>query len=84
MLNIVYKSFLGSSPNWFKNTILIFLVLSFPLMLVLGETVTGWLFIAMFIMSLAMALKCYPLQSGGLLAIAAMVLGLTFSRNRVA
>lgn len=77
MLNIVYKSFLGTSPNWLKNTILIFLVLSFPLMLLLGKTLVGWLFIAMFILSLAMALKCYPLQSGGLLAIAAMVLGLT-------
>ncbi len=77
MLSIVYKSFLGSSPNWFKILILAFLAVSFPLTLLLGKTVTGWAFIAMFILTLAMALKCYPLQSGGLLAIAALILNLT-------
>ena len=77
MLMTMYSSFLGHSPNWFKNIILLFLVASFPLMLVLGKTVIGWAFIAMFILTLAMALKCYPLQSGGLLAIAALLLGLT-------
>ncbi len=46
-------------------------------MLLLGKTVAGWAFIAMFILTLAMALKCYPLQSGGLLAIATLLLGLT-------
>ena len=40
-------------------------------------TLLGWAFIAMFIMTLAMALKCYPLQSGGLLAIAVLLLQLT-------
>ncbi|MEM1216419.1 MAG: sodium/proton antiporter NhaB, partial [Bacteroidota bacterium] len=39
--------------------------------------VTAWLFIGEFIFTLAMALKCYPLQSGGLLAIQALILGLT-------
>ena len=77
MLFVAYKSFLGSSPNWFKTLILLFLVVSFPLTLMLGTTVVGWAFISMFILSLAMALKCYPLQSGGLLAIAALLLGLT-------
>jgi len=77
MLSLAYQSFLGKSPNWFKTLILVFLVISFPLMLVLGKTVVGWIFIAMFILTLAMALKCYPLQSGGLLAIAALLLGLT-------
>ena len=77
MLNIAYNSFLGKSPNWFKILILAFLVISFPLMLIFGKTVVGWVFIAMFILTLAMALKCYPLQSGGLLAIAALLLGLT-------
>ncbi|MEM1002626.1 MAG: sodium/proton antiporter NhaB, partial [Bacteroidota bacterium] len=40
-----------------------------------------WLFIAEFIFTLAMALKCYPLQSGGLLAIEALLLGLTTPEN---
>jgi NhaB family Na+:H+ antiporter len=77
MFKIAFDSFLGSSPNWFKVTIIAFLVISFPLMLVAGKTVVGWAFIAMFILSLAMALKCYPLQSGGLLAIGTLLLGLT-------
>ncbi|MEE9350638.1 MAG: sodium/proton antiporter NhaB [Thiotrichaceae bacterium] len=81
MLSIAYKSFLGSSPNWLKNVILIFLAVSFPLTLLLGKTVMGWGFIAMFILTLAMALKCYPLQSGGLLAIATLLLGLTTPQN---
>ncbi len=77
MLSIVYKSFLGSSPGWFKILILAFLAISFPLTLVFGKYIAGWAFVAMFILTLAMALKCYPLQSGGLLAIAALILNLT-------
>jgi len=77
MLNTMFSSFLGSSPNWFKITVLAFLALSFPATLLLGKMFAGWAFIAMFILSLAMALKCYPLQSGGLLAITSLLLGLT-------
>lgn len=76
-MNSFYNEFLGNSPRWFKNVIIAFLVACYPLTLILGETVMGWAFILMFIMTLALALKCYPLQSGGLLAIAVMVLGLT-------
>ena len=42
-----------------------------------GPFVAGWLFVAEFIFTLAMALKCYPLQPGGLLAIEAVALGMT-------
>lgn len=78
MRSTMFNSFLGSSPNWFKITILAFLAISFPLTLLPhGDTIAGWAFIAMFILTLAMALKCYPLQSGGLLAIATLLLGLT-------
>ena len=72
-----YKSFLGNSPNWYKNTILGFLVLNVILLFTAGKTVTGWVIIAEFILTLAMALKCYPLQSGGLLALQVVLLGLT-------
>ena len=65
MRQIAYREFLGNSPVWFKNVILGFLVLSLPLKMLVGTTVLGWLFLAMFILTLAMALKCYPLQSGG-------------------
>lgn len=81
MFNTIYTNFLGNSPNWFKNAILIFLVASYPLLLALGPdigpTIMGWAFILMFIMTLAMALKCYPLQSGGILALMVLALGLT-------
>ena len=80
-MNIVFDQFLGKSPKWFKVVILAFLVLCYPLLLVLGPeigpTIMGWAFILMFIMTLALALKCYPLQSGGLLGIAILALGLT-------
>ncbi|MFP1496069.1 hypothetical protein ACLB1Q_08020 [Escherichia coli] len=37
--------------------------------------VAGWLLVAEFIFTLAMALKCYPLLPGGLLAIEAVFIG---------
>jgi NhaB family Na+:H+ antiporter len=77
MAQIAYREFLGNSPVWFKNAILTFLLLSLPLKMVLGTTILGWLFLGMFILTLAMALKCYPLQSGGLLALGILAVGLT-------
>ena len=69
--------FLGNSATWYKTTIIAFLVIN-PIMLVIaGPFITGWLLVAEFIMCLAMALKCYPLQPGGLLAIQAVILGMT-------
>jgi len=76
-VDIVFKQFLGNSPKWFKLLMLTFLVICYPATLILGKVVMGWAFIAMFIMTLAMALKCYPLQSGGLLGLAILILGLT-------
>jgi len=43
----------------------------------LGPVAAGWALVVEFIFTLAMALKCYPLQPGGLLAIQAVLLGLT-------
>ena len=76
-MNLVFSQFLGQSPTWFKSLILGFLVVCYPLSLIVDPTVMGWAFIVMFIFCLAMALKCYPLQSGGLLALAVFALGLT-------
>jgi len=72
-----YKSFLGNSPDWYKKTILAFLVLNPILLIVLGPTATGWIIIGEFILTLAMALKCYPLQSGGLIAFEVVLMKLT-------
>ncbi len=38
-------------------------------LLSLGPAVAGWLLVGEFIFTLAMALKCYPLQPGGLLVL---------------
>ncbi len=70
-------NFLGHAPDWYKLTIVGFLVLNPIVALTAGPFVAGWLLVAQFIFALAMALKCYPLQPGGLLAIQAVVIGLT-------
>ncbi|WP_417528868.1 sodium/proton antiporter NhaB [Marinomonas shanghaiensis] len=71
------RNFLGASPLWYKQIILAFLIINPIVLVVLGPFVAGWLLIIEFIFTLAMALKCYPLQPGGLLAIEAVALGLT-------
>ena len=73
----MFKNFLGNSPSWFKLTIIGFLIFNIFAYYAFGGMITAWIFIAEFIFTLALALKCYPLQSGGLLAIQAMALGLT-------
>ena len=90
------KNFLGNSPDWFKWTIVGFLILNPLLLLLLGDGnvngegdgsglngpfIVGWILILEFIFCLAMALKCYPLQPGGLLAIEAVALGLTSPKS---
>lgn len=71
------KNLLGNSPEWYKLTIIGFLVLNPILLAVAGPFITGWVLIGEFIFTLAMALKCYPLPAGGLLAIEAVALGMT-------
>lgn len=76
------RNFLGRSPEWYKLAVVGFLVLNVLVRAVFGPTVTGWVLVAEFIFCLAMALRCYPLQPGGLLALEAVLLGLT-SPDRV-
>ncbi len=71
------RNFLGSSPNWYKCSIVGFLLLNPFILLLLGPVIAGWALLGEFIFTLAMALKCYPLQPGGLLALQAVFLGLT-------
>ena len=71
------SNFLGNAPTWYKLVIISFLVLNPCLMYAVNPFVTGWVLIAEFIFTLAMALKCYPLPAGGLLAFEAVVMGLT-------
>jgi Na+:H+ antiporter, NhaB family len=69
------RNFLGGAPRWYKATIVAFLVVN-PLVFLLSPFAGGWLLVAEFIFTLAMALKCYPLQPGGLLAIEAVIIGM--------
>lgn len=71
------KNFLGNSPGWYQSAIILFLIVNPIMLIVAGPFITGWLLIAEFIFTLAMALKCYPLQPGGLLAIEAVIIGMT-------
>ena len=75
--------FLGDSPAWYKNTIIAFLIINPIALFALnfagmnGMFIVGWMILLEFIFTLALALKCYPLQPGGLIAIQALFLGLT-------
>ena len=69
-------NFLGHSAVWYKQLIIAFLIIN-PIVFWISPFVAGWLLILEFILTLAMALKCYPLQPGGLLAIEAVVIGMT-------
>jgi NhaB family Na+:H+ antiporter len=70
------RNFLGHSPRWYKQAIVFFLILNPILYFTAGAFVSGWILIAEFIFTLAMALRCYPLQPGGLLALEAIAIGM--------
>ena len=74
--NAFIKNFLGNAPTWYKYAIIIFLIMNPILLVLFGPFITGWVLIGEFIFTLAMALKCYPLPSGGLLAIEAILIGM--------
>jgi len=74
------QNFLGNSPKWYKQLIVIFLIIN-PILFSINPFVAGWVLVIEFIFTLAMALKCYPLQPGGLLAIEAVALGMTSAKH---
>ena len=70
-------NFLGGSSSFYKKAIIAFLIIN-PIVFYSGfHFLAGWLLIGEFIFTLAMALKCYPLQPGGILALQAILLGMT-------
>ena len=87
MFNEIQKLFLGNAPGWYKSTIIGFLIINPPLLMILnslgldGNFIIGWVFLLEFIFTLALALKCYPLQPGGLLALEAIIMGLTSTKS---
>ncbi|KJR29024.1 Na+/H+ antiporter NhaB [Vibrio navarrensis] len=75
--NAFIKNFLGKAPDWYKLAIISFLIINPFVFFLVNPFVAGWLLVVEFIFTLAMALKCYPLQPGGLLAIEAIAIGMT-------
>lgn len=75
------RGFLGNAPAWYKRLVCAFLLANPILLVTLGPTVTGWAVLLEFIVTLAMALRCYPLQPGGLIALEAVLLGLTSAES---
>src|SRR5215218_7083746 len=75
------RAFMGQAPGWYKLTVIAFLVVNPILLLLFGALVTGWALLAEFIFTLALALRCYPLQPGGLLGLEAILVGLTTSES---
>ncbi|MGK0380734.1 MAG: NhaB family Na+:H+ antiporter [Flavobacteriales bacterium] len=72
----VAANFLGKAPTWYKQAIVAFLIIN-PILFVINPYIAGWALVLEFIFTLAMALKCYPLQPGGLLLMEAMFIGMT-------
>jgi len=77
VIDALWSNFLGSSPRWYKRTIVAFLLFNVLAVPVIGSFLVGWLLVLEFIFTLAMALRCYPLLPGGLLALEAIAVGLT-------
>lgn len=71
----VALNFMGNAPAWYKSFIILCLIIN-PVIASYSPFTAGWVLVAEFIFTLAMALECYPLQPGGLLAFEACVIGL--------
>lgn len=79
LLAVPYDAFLGRVAGWYKLLILAFLTANPLIGWTFGPFVLGWVLVFEFIVTLALALRCHPLLPGGLLAIEALLLGLTTS-----
>ncbi|HEX6927967.1 MAG TPA: sodium/proton antiporter NhaB [Gammaproteobacteria bacterium] len=76
-LTATFEAFMGHAPGWYKLTIIGFLIANPIVLLAHGSFVLGWLLLLEFIFTLALALRCYPLLPGGLLALEGLLLGMT-------
>jgi len=71
-----WRNFLGHAPDWYKWSVVACLAGNPVLLSLSGPTITSWILLFEFILTLMMALRCYPLQPGGLIALEAALLGL--------
>ena len=72
----IAENFLGDTPKWYKLLIISYLIIN-PIIFAIDPFLAGWILIIEFISTLALALVCYPLPSGGLLAVEAVAIGMT-------
>lgn len=79
--NALFSSFLGSASDWYKLCIIAFLLINPLVYFFISPFMAGWILVAEFTFTLSMALKCYPLQPGGLLAIEAVIIGMTSAHH---
>ncbi|MDR0578471.1 MAG: sodium/proton antiporter [Candidatus Accumulibacter sp.] len=77
MFKILANNFLGKNPPWYKLAILSFLIANPLVFHLVSPFAAGWLLLVEFLFTLALALKCYPIPSGGLLALEAVIVGFT-------
>ena len=68
--------FMGHSPRPYKIGVLIALAVNPILLMIFGPFITGWIILIEFIATLALALQCYPLLPGGLLALELAFMGM--------
>ncbi len=71
-----WLNFLGDSPVWYKLFVVACLVVNPLVTFAISPVLAAWFLVLEFIFMLAMALKCYPLQPGGLIVIEACFIGL--------
>ena len=81
MTQLLLDNFLGKAPRWYKLTIIAFLVINPIVFYLISPFIAGWLLLIEFIFTLAFALQCYPVPSGGLLAIEAVAINMTSAQG---
>ncbi len=78
---ILFDSFMGNSPKWYKKLIIFFILINPLIVLTMGNFFAGWVILSEFILTLVLSLKCYPLLPGGLLAIETLFIGLVSTES---
>ena len=75
-MNNFFTNFLGKSPHWYKHLIITFLLVN-PIIFIWNPYLGSWCLLLEFIFTMTLALRCYPLQPGGLLVIEAIIFQMT-------
>jgi len=76
LMRTLFRLFLGSTPSWYKRALIAALIINPIVAALAGSAIATWLLVAEFIAVLALALRCYPLVPGGLLALEGIAIGL--------